>query len=258
MVTIPVGPKYPQISAMRHAAIRILIAANLLLGIWYISWRYTSSVNWAAWWIALPLLVAETYSFLDSCLFGLTIWRLKRRGAAPSPPEGMTVDVLITCYNEPVALVRETARAARAIRYPHRTYVLDDGDSPAMRAMAAEEGIGYITRSSAWQRRSRHAKAGNLNNALFQTTGELLLILDADQLPRPEILDPHAVADDLAAAELHLLAIGGEILLDLDDELGIGEPHAVAGGRAEHVGIGGARDLVGHGCSYRVDLVKTL
>ena len=47
----------------------------------------------------------------------------------------------------------------------------------------------------------------------------------------------HAVADHLAAAELHLLAVGGEILLDLDDEIGVGEPHAVAGGRAEHVGI---------------------
>ena len=51
---------------------------------------------------------------------------------------------------------------------------------------------------------------------------------------------PHAVADHLAAAELHLLAVGGEILLDLDEELGVGEPDPVAGGRAEHVGVGGA------------------
>ena len=48
---------------------------------------------------------------------------------------------------------------------------------------------------------------------------------------------PHAVADHLAAAEFHLLAVGGEILLDLDDEVGVGQPHAVAGGRPEHVGI---------------------
>ena len=52
----------------------------------------------------------------------------------------------------------------------------------------------------------------------------------------------HAVADHLAAAEFHLLAIDGEILLDLDDEVGVGQPHAVAGGRAEHVGIDAARD----------------
>ena len=47
----------------------------------------------------------------------------------------------------------------------------------------------------------------------------------------------HAVADHLAAAELHLLAVDGEVLLDLDDQIGVGEPHAVAGRRAEHVGI---------------------
>ena len=49
---------------------------------------------------------------------------------------------------------------------------------------------------------------------------------------------PHAVADHLAAAEFHLLAVGGEILFDLDDEIGVGQPHAIAGGRPEHVGIG--------------------
>ena len=48
----------------------------------------------------------------------------------------------------------------------------------------------------------------------------------------------HAVADDLAAAEFDLLAVGGEVALDLDDQVGIGEADAVAGGRAEHVGIG--------------------
>lgn len=35
----------------------------------------------------------------------------------------------------------------------------------------------------------RHAKAGNLNNALMVTHGEFLLILDADQIPEPDILD---------------------------------------------------------------------
>jgi len=57
----------------------------------------------------------------------------------------------------------------------------------------------------------------------------------------------HAVADDLATAELHLVAIGGEILLHLDEQFGIGEPHLVAGGRSEHRGIGLAGHLVGHG-----------
>ena len=56
----------------------------------------------------------------------------------------------------------------------------------------------------------------------------------------------HAVADHLAAAELHLLAVGGEILLDLDDEIGVGEADLVADGGAEHVGIGRAFHLDRH------------
>ena len=55
----------------------------------------------------------------------------------------------------------------------------------------------------------------------------------------------HAVTDDLATAELHLLAVDGEILLHLHDQIGIGQPHAVARRRAKHVGIGGAGDA-GH------------
>ena len=50
----------------------------------------------------------------------------------------------------------------------------------------------------------------------------------------------HAVTDHLAAAEFYLLAVAAEVLLHLDDDVGVGEPHPVAGGGAEHVGIDGA------------------
>jgi cellulose synthase (UDP-forming) len=58
-----------------------------------------------------------------------------------------------------------------------------------MRAAAEAEDIGWLTRSADWTGKARHAKAGNLNNALLMTEGEFLLILDADQVPLPEILD---------------------------------------------------------------------
>jgi cellulose synthase (UDP-forming) len=186
----PVVPADPaQRRLLRRDVLRVLVAANLVLGTYYLAWRWTDSVNWAAWFVAVPLILAETYSYLDSWLFGLTMWRLKERGEAPPAPAGATVDVFITCYNEPVELVREVARAAREMRHPHQTYILDDGASPEMEAMAREEGIGYITRSADWKDRPRHAKAGNLNNALFQTTGEFMLILDADQIPDPALLE---------------------------------------------------------------------
>ena len=174
---------------MRNALIRLLVVLTLVSGTIYVGWRWLYSVNWANWWIAVPLVVAETYALVDAYLFGLTMWRVKRRGEAPPPPPGATVDVFITTYDEPLDLVLGTARAAKRIRHPHTTWILDDGARPEMREAAEAEGIGYLTRTADWTDRPRHAKAGNLNNALFMTEGEFMLILDADQVPDPAILD---------------------------------------------------------------------
>lgn len=174
---------------LRLQLIRAIVVLTAGLGINYVAWRWLFSVNWSAWWIAVPLIVAETYSLIDSLLFGLGMWRLKERGEPPPAAPDRTVDVLIATYNEPIELVMETARAAKAITYPHLTWVLDDGNRPEMRAAAEAEGIGWITRSADWKDMPRHAKAGNLNNALLSTEGEFLLILDADQIPEPSILD---------------------------------------------------------------------
>jgi cellulose synthase (UDP-forming) len=169
--------------------VRPLIVITALLGLNYLIWRWLFSVHWSVWWISVPLVIAETYSLIDSLLFGVTMWRLKRRPTPGLPPDGATADVFVTTYNEPIDLIMVTARAAKAIRYPHTTWILDDGNRAELRERAEAEGIGFISRSSDWIDRPRHAKAGNLNNALMITHGEFIVILDADQVPYPALLD---------------------------------------------------------------------
>src|SRR4029079_10534494 len=53
---------------------------------------------------------------------------------------------------------------------------------------------------------------------------------------------PHAVADHLAAAELHLLAVDRVVAFDLDDEIRVGEPDPVARRGPVHLGVGAAVD----------------
>lgn len=169
---------------------RLAVVLTVILGLNYVAWRWTDSLNWDAWWIAVPLVVAETYSLIDVMLFGMTVWQLKIRKGAPAPPHDATVDVLITTYNEDLDMVMTTALAAQRIRHPHSTWILDDGARPELKALAQEHGLGYVTRSEDWTANvPRHAKAGNLNNALMVTDGEFLLILDADQIPEPDILE---------------------------------------------------------------------
>ena len=54
---------------------------------------------------------------------------------------------------------------------------------------------------------------------------------------------PHAVANDLAAAELRFVTVDRRVVLDLDDQIGIGEADAIAGGRAVVVRVGAAIDF---------------
>lgn len=182
-------PRAAGTSGARELLLKLLVLLTLTSGLIYITWRWTASLNFDAWWIAIPLVLAETYSLIDVALFGMTMWRAKQRPEPLAAPPGTTVDVFITTYNEDVELVEATARAAKSIAYPHRTWILDDGARADMAKAAERIGVGYITRSPDWKNRPLHAKAGNVNNALMQTDGEFLLILDADQIPRPEILD---------------------------------------------------------------------
>lgn len=176
-------------SYRRLFIVRILALLVVSLGITYLTWRWTSTIAWDAWWIAVPLVLAETYSLGESVLYGLTMWNARRRPLPPPAARDKTVDVFIATYNEPLDIVLRTAVAARDITYPHKTWILDDGDRPEFARAAAVIGVGYITRGPEWDGRPRFAKAGNVNNALFQTSGEFIAVLDADQVPSPEFLD---------------------------------------------------------------------
>ena len=57
---------------------------------------------------------------------------------------------------------------------------------------------------------------------------------------------PHAIADYLAAAKLHLVAIGGVVLLHLDNQLGVCQSDAIAHRWSKSVGIGASIHAIAH------------
>ncbi|MDZ8187429.1 MAG: glycosyltransferase [Nostoc sp. ChiSLP02] len=130
----------------RTLLFRYLAEINLIFGIWYLQWRITHSINFDALWLSIPLLLAEIYSYFGGVMFVIGLWRPLVRQIKSlnqlTPPipksDWPTVDVFITCYNEPPEIVEETAKAALAMDYPPtklRVYVLDDGNSADMRGM---------------------------------------------------------------------------------------------------------------------------
>jgi len=173
----------PKMARSEEWITRIFAVIAWLYGLYWISWRWSSSLNHNALVFSIVLIVAETYGLINSFLLIATVWKLKYRDSPPAP-KNLSVDVFITNFDEPLEVLRRTAIGARAIKYPHRTFMLDDGKRDEVKAMADTLGIGYIRRDG-----NQHAKAGNLNNALKVTSGEFILQLDADHVPLPNILD---------------------------------------------------------------------
>ena len=103
--------------------------------------------------------------------------------ASPSLP---TVDVFVPTYSENAEILERTIRAALALDYPRdrlKIWLLDDGKRPWLPDLCARYGVGCVVRPT-----NEHGKAGNLNYALPRTSGDYLLVIDADFELHPSFL----------------------------------------------------------------------
>jgi cellulose synthase (UDP-forming) len=168
-----------RLSEVGILAVTVVAAVYTL---YYLLWRLTTfnpeamAFSWLLW-------LAEAYGLMVFALHAFMTWRLVYP-TAPQPERTYTVDIYIPTVNEPVDVLRATLSGCAEIRYPHQTYVLDDGARVEVQALAASFNCGYIARPT-----RKGAKAGNLNHALCWTKGELIATLDADNIPLPNFLD---------------------------------------------------------------------
>jgi cellulose synthase (UDP-forming) len=177
----------------------------------YLYWRVTSTLPPLAdpvgFGFGIVLLGAELF-----CAFVLAISLIinadpLRRKSLPREDDATlpTVDVFIPSYNEDEDILAMTVAAARAMDYPAgklTVWLLDDGGTDqkcndadeakaaaarrrriGLQALCRELGAVYLTRA-----RNEHAKAGNLNNGLAHSRGEIVVVFDADHAPFRQFL----------------------------------------------------------------------
>jgi cellulose synthase (UDP-forming) len=105
-----------------------------------------------------------------------------------SPLTYPSVDILLPICKEDVEVLRNAWVHARRLieSYPGdgRVYVLDDGADPEAEAAALEMGFVYHTRAN----RGWFKKSGNLREGFKISTGEFLVIFDADFAARSDFL----------------------------------------------------------------------
>lgn len=176
---LPVSVPKPPLGEGMTRAIGLL---GGLVGIVYLVWRTGWTMNHAALWLSVPLLLAEIHGHATYLLYLFTTFRISPLPIR-EPEERMTADFFIPTYNEPLEVLAVTVAGAMAVKWPHETYVLDDGRRPWVKALCEQLGAHYLTRSD-----NKGSKAGNINAALARSSGEFIAIVDADFVPAPDYL----------------------------------------------------------------------
>lgn len=202
--------------ALRHfneqETIRVVfLILAAFLSVDYFYWRTFTTLTYhdpVSFFFAMVLYFAELYGFIVYVLsIFVNVDPLDRRPLALPKDEDLlpTVDVMIPSYNEEPDLLEITLLSALEMEYPKdklKVYLLDDGGTDQrclsedpefaaaarhrrmeLQALCSRWGAHYLTRE-----KNVGSKAGNINNGLQHSKGELVVIFDADHAPTSDFL----------------------------------------------------------------------
>jgi cellulose synthase (UDP-forming) len=140
-------------------------------------------------WLYALLVAGEVFHVWQVLTYAYTVWNMgyKHRRDDSFTPD---VDIFITVAGEPVDIIEETVRAAKAIDYPNFTvHVLNDGfvakkdNWRDVVRLCQKLSVDCITRTI-----PGGAKAGNINHALSKTEAPFVVVFDADHVPHKDFL----------------------------------------------------------------------
>lgn len=188
------NPEPPADLSYIQSIFRVLGIITIVLGGYYIAWRWAYSLNFKSPIFSSILIITETGSYLGLWFFVASLWTEipiteleKKRDAVSLDNPTPQVDIFIATYNEDPELVRLSIQDAKKVIYQDlqklKIYVLDDGNRKAMKKVAEEEEVLYLSRKN-----NHGYKAGNLSNGLFHSKGEFIVICDADTRLYPDFL----------------------------------------------------------------------
>ncbi|HEY9831739.1 MAG TPA: glycosyltransferase [Stenomitos sp.] len=186
-----------KVSPQPRTASRVIVVSLLLaFTLRYLLWRSLSTLNLSnpldglfslgLFFMELFVILSHTFQWYLNLKIQPRHHEADKMSVAVSEGRFLpTVDILIPTYNESLTILRRTIIGCQALSYPHKKiYLLDDTRRPEMKELAKQLGCEYITRPD-----NRHAKAGNLNHAIAQTNGELIVVFDADFIPTKNFLN---------------------------------------------------------------------
>jgi cellulose synthase (UDP-forming) len=180
-------------------AYALLAGLVVLASAWFLA-DWLRLPAWREEGLALGLLTALGLGHAGASLLA---WPLLPRMRRPEPVDaepGSRVAVVATFVPglESIAMLEATLRGLVAIRYPHDTWVLDEGDDAAVQSLCRRLGARHFARTRHTEYRvdagplRRRTKHGNVNAWLHEVgfaRYDFVTVFDADHVARPDFLD---------------------------------------------------------------------
>jgi len=161
--------------------------------------------SWLTWVFLIPVLLwgVENVMALRTATRPrvITARGHRRIVAGFAPREWPSIDVFLPSCGEPLEVLEHGFSHVAKLRYAGqvRVYVLDDSARPAVARAAAAHEFTYLARGT-----SEARKAGNVQYGLTHSSGDAILILDADFVPREDFLEhtvPHLGDPEVAIVQ---------------------------------------------------------
>ena len=232
------------------------------------------------WWLrpehqgALGLYLAATVplAYLTTVLpsfYWFFVARMRRPvHIVPAPGRRVAMITLCVPSHESLDVIAAQLEALTRVRYPHDSWVLDEGGDPDVEALAAEYDVRYFTRKGlpGWNQPGppfqAKTKAGNVNAWLDHVGMEgidydVFVQLDIDHHPTPEYLDRTlGYFDDPAVAWVQAPSVGGN--LEHWTARGLAEQDLVLQGPLQMGFYGHSRTpfIIGSHTTYRTEAVR--
>lgn len=171
---------------------KMLVIVSTIFAVAYFIWRIfftmPTTYGMAAMICAVIFLVCELVSALEAFIH----IHLSVDPYVPELPDipkdwYPEVDVFIATHNESTEILYKTINGCKHMHYPDKSkvhiWICDDGNRKEMKELAEKMNVGYQGLAN-----NKHAKAGNLNNAISKTNAPLIVTFDSDMIPTRDFL----------------------------------------------------------------------
>jgi cellulose synthase (UDP-forming) len=171
----------------------VWVLVNTLFWLWWLQARHVGS---GVLFSLTSLALFYETTVLPS--FYLFFIGKMRRPEPVKPPHGLRVAMVTLCVpkNESIEVIERQLQAMIAVKYPHDSWILDEGNDPQVKALAESYGVKHFSRKGVEKYNQplppfkAKTKAGNVN-AWIDSHGndyEIFVQLDIDHRPKPSYL----------------------------------------------------------------------